>query len=177
MAGRAIRWPRRRDASANGGPAPARARWAATIAVLALATGVAACGSGASASAPAYQVRARAIAGLGTIITDGKGFTLYMYAPDHQGSSRCTGFCAQQWPPLVLPRGVGRPVAGPGIKAALLGTVRRADGQLQETYNGWPLYLWIGDTAPGQATGQADDMGLWYTVSVTGAVDKRTPLS
>lgn len=52
-----------------------------------------------------------------------------------------------------------------------LGTVRRADGQLQETYSSWPLYLWIGDTAPGQA----DDMGLWYTAPITGAVDKGTP--
>jgi predicted lipoprotein with Yx(FWY)xxD motif len=139
--------------------------------VLAAATEVAACGSNASVSAPAYQVQARPVPGPGTIITDGKGFTLYMYAPDHQGLSRCTGFCAQQWPPLVLPHGADRPVAGPGIKATLLGTVRRADGQLQETYNSWPLYLWIGDTAPGQA----DDMGLWYTVPVTGAVDKGTP--
>jgi predicted lipoprotein with Yx(FWY)xxD motif len=152
-------------------------RWAAGIAVLAAAMGVAACGSGTSVSIPAYEVQARAVPGLGMIVTDGKGFTLYMYAPDHQGPSRCTGFCAQQWPPLVLPRGVDSPVAGPGVKAALLGTVRRADGQLQETYGGWPLYLWIGDAAPGQATGQADDMGLWYAVSVTGAVDRGTPRS
>ena len=142
-----------------------------------LAAGLAAvgCGGGPSSSAPAYQVQAGAVTGLGKIITDGNGFTLYMYAPDHQGQSQCTGFCAQQWPPLVLPHGVTRPKAGPGIRAALLGTVRRANGQLQETYNGWPLYLWIGDTAPGQATGQADDMGLWYAVSITGAVDRGTP--
>jgi predicted lipoprotein with Yx(FWY)xxD motif len=152
-----------------------RVPWAAIITALPLAIGLVACGNGAASSAPAYRVQARAIPGLGEIITDGKGFTLYMYAPDHQGPSRCTGFCAQQWPPLVLPAGVHRPTAGPGIKASLLGTVRRADGQLQETYNGWPLYLWIGDTAPGQATGQADDMGLWYAVSVTGEVDKGIP--
>jgi len=57
----------------------------------------------------------------------------------------------------------------------MLGTVRRANGQLQVTYGGWPLYLWFGDDSPGQATGQADDMGLWYTLSVTGAVDRGTP--
>lgn len=145
------------------------------VAMLAAAIGIVGCGSGASASAPAYRVQARTIAGLGKIITDGKGFTLYMYAPDHQGTSRCTGFCAQQWPPLLLTPGVDKPAAGPGVVASLLGTVRRPGGRLQETYNGWPLYLWIGDSAPGQATGQADDMGLWYTVSVTGAVDKGTP--
>jgi predicted lipoprotein with Yx(FWY)xxD motif len=158
------------------GAAGARARCAAVLAVLVAGLAVAACGSGPSVSAPAYEVQARAVAGLGEIITDGKGFTLYMYTPDHHGPSQCAGFCAQQWPPLVLPRGVVRPKAGPGVKAALLGTDRRSNGQLQETYNGWPLYLWIGDSAPGQATGQADDMGLWYAVSVTGAVDRGTPL-
>jgi len=136
---------------------------------------VAACGSGPANSLPRYEVLARGIPGLGEIITDGTGLTLYMYAPDHRGLSQCSGFCAQQWPPLVLPRGVTRPKAGPGVRASLLGTVRRANGQLQETYGGWPLYLWIGDTGPGQATGQADDMGLWYVLSVTGAVDRGTP--
>jgi predicted lipoprotein with Yx(FWY)xxD motif len=152
-----------------------RARCAATATALAAAIGIVACGGGTTGSALAYQVQARSVAGLGQIITDGNGFTLYMYAPDRRGTSRCTGFCAQQWPPLLLPAGTNKPLAGPGVKAALLGTVRRADGRLQETYDGWPLYLWIGDTAPGQATGQADDMGLWYAVSVTGAVDKGTP--
>lgn len=144
-------------------------------AVLAAVIGVAGCGSAAATSAPVYQIQARTIGGLGKIITDGKGLTLYMYAPDHQGTSQCSAFCAQQWPPLLLPSGVDKPIAGPGVVASLLGTVRRSDGRLQATYNGWPLYLWIGDTAPGQATGQADDMGLWYVLSATGAVDKGTP--
>jgi predicted lipoprotein with Yx(FWY)xxD motif len=77
------------------------------------------------------------------------------------------------------PAARGHPPQGgsgrPGVRASLLGTVRRADGELQETYGGWPVYLWIGDTGPGQATGQADDMGLWYVLSVTGAVDRGTP--
>jgi predicted lipoprotein with Yx(FWY)xxD motif len=135
----------------------------------------AACGNSPVNGPPRYAVLARSIPGLGEIITDGKGFTLYMYAPDHRGRSQCSRFCAQQWPPLVLPRGVTRPKAGPGVRASLLGTARRANGQLQVTYSGWPLYLWIGDASPGQATGQADDMGLWYTLSVTGAVDRGTP--
>jgi len=145
------------------------------VAFLAAAIGIVGCESNAPAGPPAYQIQVRAIDGLGKIITDGKGFTLYMYAPDHQGSSKCTRFCAQQWPPLLLPSGVDKATAGPGVVAALLGTVRRPDGRLQETYNGWPLYLWMGDSAPGEATGQADDMGLWYAMSVTGAVDKGTP--
>jgi predicted lipoprotein with Yx(FWY)xxD motif len=145
------------------------------VATLAAVIGIAGCASAAATGAPTYHLQARTIGGLGRIITDGQGFTLYMYVPDHQGTSRCTGFCAQQWPPLLLPSGVDKPTAGPGVVASLLGTVRRSDGRLQVTYNSWPLYLWIGDNAPGQATGQADDMGLWYVVSVSGAVDKSTP--
>ncbi len=146
--------------------------------VLAVAAALAGCGAGSSgAGAPKYEVRAGTVAGLGKILVDGQGLTLYMYGPDHRGRSRCSGFCADQWPPLVLPRGVTRPKAGPGVRASLLGTVRRSNGSWQETYNGWPLYLWQGDTSPGEATGQADDMGLWYVLSVSGAVDTRTPLS
>ena len=157
-----------------------RKRYAAAVAVPVAAMGLAGCaagGSGGDVSVPVYEVQAGAVSGLGGIVVDGKGFTLYSYAPDHQGSSTCYGFCAQQWPPLVLPKGVDQPKAGPGVKAALLGTVRRANGQLQETYNSWPLYLWQGDLAPGQATGQADGMGLWYAVSLTGAVDRGIPTS
>ena len=147
------------------------------MALIALAMAAVSCGGQASQAAPQYELQARAIPGLGKIVTDGKGFTLYMYAPDRRGASRCYGFCAQQWPPLVLPRGVARPEAGPGIDKALVGTVRRSNGTLQETYDGWPLYLWQGDTAPGEATGQADDMGLWYVLSAAGTVDRGTPLS
>jgi len=155
------------------------ARWAGRLAATAVIGAVtAACGGGGPASSVRqYEVLARSIPGLDEVITDGQGFTLYMYAPDHRGPSQCYGFCAQQWPPLVLPRGTTRPQAGPGVRAGLLGTVRRRNGELQETYGGWPLYLWIGDTSPGEATGQADDMGLWYALSVTGAVDRGTPRS
>jgi predicted lipoprotein with Yx(FWY)xxD motif len=157
-------------------PARRTARRIGLLATAALVTATAAaCSHAAPASSPQYVVLARDVPGLGKIITDGKGFTLYMYAPDHRGRSQCSGFCAQQWPPLVLPHGVTHPRAGPGVRASLLGTVRRASGELQETYGGWPLYLWIGDDSPGQATGQADDMGLWYVLSVSGAVDRGTP--
>jgi predicted lipoprotein with Yx(FWY)xxD motif len=146
----------------------------ATAAAL-IAAAIVACGNGRPAGLPQYEVLTRSIPGLGQIITDGQGFTLYMYRPDNRGPSQCNGFCAQQWPPLTLPGGVTRPKAGPGVRASLLGTVRRAGGELQETYGGWPLYLWIHDVSPGQATGQADDMGLWYVLSVTGSVDEGIP--
>jgi predicted lipoprotein with Yx(FWY)xxD motif len=153
----------------------ARGRLPVTAACVACVC-LAGCGSARAAAAnPVWQVRAGLVRGLGRIVTDGHGFTLYIFQPDRQGPSVCTGVCAMQWPPLDLPRGVRRPDAGPGVNAALLGTAPRADGVLQVTYDRWPLYLWRGDTSPGQATGQAYDMGAWYTMSVSGSVD-RLPL-
>ena len=108
------------------------------------------------------------------MLADGGGYTLYMYVPDHQGPSACYRVCAQQWPPLLLPPEVRHPVAGPWVDAALLGTITRTGGAVQVTDNKWPLYLYHADVQPGQATGQADDMGLWYVLSPAGAIDRRT---
>ena len=141
------------------------------LASVVCAVAVTACGSAAAASPPVYEVRAITISGLGRILADGAGRTLYLYTPDHQGPSVCSVGCLIGWPPLVLPKGVTTPVAGPGIDPALLGTDRRPGGTLQVTYDKWPLYLYQGDFAPGQATGQADAMGLWWVVSVSGAID------
>jgi predicted lipoprotein with Yx(FWY)xxD motif len=154
---------------------PVRPHLAAVLLAWAAAIGVADCGAShpAAAGSPAYQLRARTVPGAGRVLADGRGYTLYIYVPDHRGRSQCYGLCAQAWPPLTLPAGVGRPVAGPGVRAALLGTVRRADGARQVTYNGWPLYLYESDHKPGQVTGQAEDMGLWWLLSASGAVDKR----
>jgi predicted lipoprotein with Yx(FWY)xxD motif len=105
------------------------------------------------------------------VLIDGKGITVYMFVTDIRGHpSRCYDICAVQWPPVVLPPGVTRPVVGTGIRPALLGTATRTDGSVQVTYNGWPLYLWPPDKAPGQATGQAltNAGGLWYVLSPAG---------
>ncbi|MBV8463178.1 MAG: hypothetical protein JO368_07780 [Acidimicrobiales bacterium] len=118
-----------------------------------------------------YEVKVGDVAGLGQVLVDGQGLTLYLYSTDRQGSpSRCYDICAVQWPPLVLPPGQSRPVAGPGIRTALLGTAARHDGSTQVTYNGWPLYLWPPDHVPGQATGQAltNAGGLWYVLDPAG---------
>jgi predicted lipoprotein with Yx(FWY)xxD motif len=160
---------------APGRPGGSPARTLALVLAVVLGCAlVAACGTNARASGPVYEVRAATVPGLGRILVDGKGFTLYMYVPDHdRGRSRCFDVCAQQWPPLVLPGKVRRPIAGPGVRAALLGTTRRPGGPLQVTYNGWPLYLYRDDGQPGQVTGQAVDMGLWFVLSVSGSVDRR----
>ena len=110
--------------------------------------------------------------GLGKVLVDGQGLTLYLFVPDKQsGNSTCYGKCAQAWPPLLLPAGVTAPLAGAGIKNGLLGTTHRSDGTIQVTYNKWPLYLWVIDSAPGDATGQGinNNGGLWYVLSPDGA--------
>jgi predicted lipoprotein with Yx(FWY)xxD motif len=118
------------------------------------------------------MVQVAAVGGLGRILVDGQGITLYMFTVDHHaGRSTCSSFCAAEWPPLVLPAGVTHPIAGPGVDRALLGTTRRTDGQLQVTYDGWPLYTWYGDDHPGDATGQAlaNAGGLWYVLHPNGS--------
>jgi predicted lipoprotein with Yx(FWY)xxD motif len=122
---------------------------------------------------PTYMVQAAKVGGLGRILVDGQGITLYMFTLDHPyRPSVCYQFCAVEWPPLTLPSGVDHPLAGPGVRASLLGTTRRTNGQLQVTYAGWPLYLWYGDTVPGSTSGQAlaNAGGLWYVLRPSGQI-------
>ena len=118
-----------------------------------------------------YEVLVGDVQGLGKVLVDGQGFTLYLFVPDHQGQSTCYGTCADGWPPLLLPAGATAPLAGKGIDASLLGTTKRTDGSVQITYNNWPLYTWQGDSTPGEATGQGINSlgGLWYVLSPSGA--------
>jgi predicted lipoprotein with Yx(FWY)xxD motif len=125
----------------------------------------------ANTTPPFYEVKTGRVKGLGTVLVDGQGLTLYLFVPDKQsGRSTCYKRCAEGWPPLVLPKGATTPIAGRGVKTSLLGTTHRADGTTQITYNRWPLYLWVGDSEPGQATGQAINNlgGLWYVLSPNG---------
>jgi predicted lipoprotein with Yx(FWY)xxD motif len=129
----------------------------------------------AAGTSPYYEVTTGRVSGLGNVLVDGQGLTLYMFVPDAQrGQSTCYDACASGWPPLRLPTGVTIPVVAGQAEASLLGTTTRKDGGQQVTYNGWPLYLWVGDTGPGQATGQGIDSlgGDWYVLSPKGEVIK-----
>jgi predicted lipoprotein with Yx(FWY)xxD motif len=104
----------------------------------------------------------------GRVLFDARGFVLYLFTHDRRSVSRCTGVCAKRWPPFVVQK---RPRAGSGVRGTLIGTTRRADGRLQVTYAGRPLYYYIGDTSPGQILCQnaPEFGGIWYVVRPDGS--------
>ena len=128
--------------------------------------GIAVAGAGGEPAAAAnggVTLKTAEIGGV-TVLTDAKGRTLYWFAPDTAATSACTGSCAVYWPPVT-----GRPEAGPGVTGKL-GTIKRPGGATQATYDGHPLYTYIGDSARGQANGNKLDLngGYWYAVRVSG---------
>ncbi len=102
---------------------------------------------------------------LGTVLVSG-GMTLYGFTPDAQGPSVCNDDCAEAWPALVVD---GAPSVGDGLDASLFGTAERADGSLQATIDGWPLYFFAGDTAVGDTNGQGVNE-VWWVVDASGAL-------
>jgi len=105
---------------------------------------------------------------LGRILVDSKGDTLYLFDKDSGTRSACFGACATAWPPL---RATGKPTAGTGVNAAMLGTTPRSDGGAQATYNGHPLYLFAGDNKPGDTNGEGSTAfgGNWLALSAAGS--------
>lgn len=133
---------------------------------------VAGCSSGTTPStSPTATVGTASVSAAGTVVVTGGGYTLYLFEPDHQSASTCSGPCAAAWPPYLLPNGMIAPRGTGGARESLLGTVRRSDGSVQVTYNRWPLYRWVGDIRPGVDTGQGLNQfgGYWYVVSASGA--------
>jgi predicted lipoprotein with Yx(FWY)xxD motif len=149
-------------------PAIARTGAAAGAAVAAAALvllGVALAGAGSPAPAAAGAgagLRTVTIAGT-AVLANARGFTLYSFAPDTPATSRCYGSCAAYWPPAT-----GTATASPGLPGRI-STITRTDGTRQLTYNGHPLYTYIADTAPGQASGNNINLngGLWRDVPVS----------
>jgi predicted lipoprotein with Yx(FWY)xxD motif len=145
--------------------------WPATAAVVAAALTVAACGSSppnsgttpsSGAAASGNVLKTTTINGV-SVLTNGKGFTLYSFAPDTPSRSNCNGQCAKFWPPLK------GPVTGSGIKGTF-GTIKRSSGAAQATFDGHPLYTYVGDKSPGQATGNGLNLsgGVWHEVTASG---------
>ncbi len=120
-------------------------------------------GTPAAAARAGVTLKTAKISGV-TVLTNADGLTLYWFAPDTPVTSKCTGSCTAYWPPVT-----GNPRAGPGVTGKL-GTIKRPGGGLQATYNGHPLYTYIGDDGPGQARGNNLNLngGLWYEVPVSG---------
>jgi predicted lipoprotein with Yx(FWY)xxD motif len=120
-----------------------------------------------SAAAGAVKVASSDVSGVGTVLVNDSGFTLYHLKTETAGKIECTGSCVGVWPPVLLPAGVMAAHAGSGLTGTL-GTIHRPDGGTQVTYNGFPLYTYSGDTAAGQANGQGIQ-GVWFAVTAAGS--------
>jgi predicted lipoprotein with Yx(FWY)xxD motif len=104
---------------------------------------------------------------LGTVLVDSEGRTLYDFHKDKGSMSACYGSCAGAWPPLLTE---GNPQGQGPADRSMLGTTKRKDGTLQVTYNGWPLYTYVGDQKPGEANGNdISQFGAqWYALKPNG---------
>jgi predicted lipoprotein with Yx(FWY)xxD motif len=151
--------------------------WIGLLAAFAAVVALVAAGSaksgvaGARHTARTFTVKTARHKGLGTILVNNKGFTLYMFVPDKQKKVTCKNACAAVWPPLKVKSGQ-KPTAGGLARKRLLGTYGRV-----VSYNKWPLYTYVLDRKPGQVTGQAvnNSGGLWYVLSPRGKVIKTKP--
>ncbi len=166
---------------------------AALLAALALAGALAGCGGGSGGSATTPSTAAKtssttplaepppnaeegtvfvslgSAAGLGQVLVDSEGHTLYAFSRDAGGRPACGGACARSWPPLLVEH--GEPEPSNGTAAARLGTIARPDGTRQVTYAGHPLYGFLGDKQPGEANGDGTSAfgGTWSALKGNGA--------
>jgi predicted lipoprotein with Yx(FWY)xxD motif len=138
---------------------------AAAISLTALA--LAACGAGGTGAGGGNATVGVSTTGVGKVLVDSKGHTLYLFTKDSGTKSACAGACAGAWPPL---RASGDPTAAGGAKPSLVATTKRSDGAPQVTYNGHPLYLYAGDEKPGDTDGQGVTAygAEWYALGPAG---------
>jgi predicted lipoprotein with Yx(FWY)xxD motif len=118
-----------------------------------------------SNSSATYSIKIGNSSTFGSYLTNGTGWTLYVYNLDTQysGSSACYGTCASLWPPLYG----SNITVQPGINSSKLGTITRTDGTMQITYNGYPLYYYSYDTKPGDTNGQGYG-NVWHILAPSG---------
>jgi predicted lipoprotein with Yx(FWY)xxD motif len=158
--------------------------------VTAAAVGLAACGgssnkasstattsgttatSAASGSNPGTSFSAANVAGLGMVVVDARGHTVYLLTSASQKNVPCDdpSGCTKVWPDLPLPDGVSSATAGSGLQQSLLGTMKLSDGQTYATYGGYLMYEFSGDAGPGEGKGQGIKSfgGTWYALTPAG---------
>ncbi|MFF4077876.1 hypothetical protein ACFYZN_00545 [Streptomyces sp. NPDC001777] len=147
-----------------------------------LVVGLVACGTGSDGdtggtgggkkpveAAPGTEVTVADV-GLGSILVDGQGRTLYAFTKDKEATSNCDAECIAVWPALTSPSPAA---AGRGVEKSLLREARQPGGAVQVTYGDWPLYYYVGDMAPGDVNGQGLD-GEWFAVSPDGKLVRKS---
>jgi predicted lipoprotein with Yx(FWY)xxD motif len=149
---------------------------------------IAGCGGGGSSSSSAESgsgeggavkasesgggtIDAAEVDGLGPVLVDSEGLTVYEFTVDKGTTSECYGGCEKAWPPVVAK---GKPIAGEGAMSSALGTTKRKDGTLQVTYEGHPLYTFAEDSAPGEVNGNEVE-GTWFVLNESGSAVKGQP--
>jgi predicted lipoprotein with Yx(FWY)xxD motif len=156
-------------------------RTRAIVGIGAAALALAACGGGYGSDEPSTAADGRDAAaapeaaadapvgqgdtGLGTVLVDAEGLTLYGLTDDTDGVSTCDGACAEAWPPLT----VDGPDLPAGLDSGLYSVVERSDGTFQLVAGEWPLYRFAGDAAPGDTNGQGSG-GVWFAVAPDGSL-------
>ncbi len=155
---------------------PKKLRFSLALAAVLVALVVAGCGGGGSSSSSGTAtgdgasgtgggtIGATEIEGLGPVLVDAEGMTVYDFTVDEGMKSNCYGGCEAAWPPVTT---TGKPTAGEGAIAADLGTTKRKDGTMQVTYKGHPLYTFTGDEGPGEANGNESE-GTWFVLDEAG---------
>jgi predicted lipoprotein with Yx(FWY)xxD motif len=134
--------------------------------------------AGAQHSTGSVAVKTRKIKGLGTVLVNPAGRTLYVFMKDQHRHVTCTGSCTSFWPPLKWKRS-SKPKAGGSAKDSLMGTAKNPSGGKVVSYNHWPLYTFVNDSAAGQAKGWNQNLngGKWYVISAAGKVVKHKTAS
>ncbi|HET8751958.1 MAG TPA: hypothetical protein VFM43_05480 [Gaiellaceae bacterium] len=125
-----------------------------------------------SAATPATQFSVANVSGVGNVVVDGKGRTVYILTSGDHTNVPCTDAsgCTKLWPDLPLSSGMSAAKAGSGLDASLLSTKKLSDGETYPTYHGWLMYEYSGDSASGQANGQGIKSfgGTWYVLNASG---------
>jgi len=126
-----------------------------------------------STASPSTMFGTATVSGLGTVVVDGRGWTVYVLTADGRTNHPCedASGCTKIWPDLPLPDGV-KPTAGTGLDASKLSTMKNPDGETYPTYGGWLMYEFSKDTGPAQGGGEGIKSfgGTWYALTPAGTL-------